>query len=66
MNRQPQYTKDVLHRMISVANGRWRVQRYENFKGTRTADPWSNIGPATDHATAFALLKSHEPVKRAA
>lgn len=66
MNRQPQYTKDNLHRMISVANGLWRVQRFENVKGTPTFDPWWNVGPAIDHVTAIALLNSHEPIKRAA
>lgn len=66
MNRQPQYTKDNLHRMISVANGLWRVQRFENVKGTSTFDPRGNVGPAVDRATAVALLNSHEPIKRPA
>lgn len=65
MNRQAQYTKDSFHRMVSVTNDFWRVQRYENFKGTRTSDPWSNVGPAADRGTAVALLNAHEPIKRA-
>lgn len=65
MNRQAQYTKDNFHRMISIANGLWRVQRHEDEKGTRTFDPWFNLGPAVDRVTAQALLNSHEPLKRA-
>lgn len=62
MNRQSQYTKDNFYRMVSVANGFWRVQRHENFEGTRTLDPWSNVGPAVDRSTAVALLNAHEPI----
>ena len=66
MNRQPKYTKDNAYRVVSIANGYWRLQRYENFKGTKTIDPWSMAGLPTDYTSALCALHAHEPIKRAA
>lgn len=60
MSREAQYTKDNQHRIISIHNGQWRAQRYEG------KSEWSNVGPATDHANAVAILNSREPVKKSA
>lgn len=44
------------YRIAYVANGLWRTQQHENFKGTKTEDPWGNISPPMDKDAALANL----------
>lgn len=61
MNRQPQYTSNRQYRIVSLSNGKWRLQQYTGNKGTVTFDPWDNCGPAADFEQAKAGLRARDP-----
>lgn len=65
MQRSAQYTTDNQHRIISVTNGDWRLQHYTGAKGSKTFDPWYNLGPPVGFAIAEGLLRARQPVKAA-
>jgi hypothetical protein len=57
MSRSPVYAKNNdAYRIVYVANGLWRTQMHDNFKGTKTSDPWGNISPAMSREDAIANL----------
>lgn len=64
MRRTAQYTTDKQYRIISVAGGDWRLQHYTGEKGTRTFDPWRNMGPPADFAAIKGLMGAREPAVR--
>lgn len=65
--RTPVYAKNnPAFRISSVANDLWRVQQHDNFKGTKTADPWGNISPPMTKDEALAVLARHHIEKKAA
>jgi hypothetical protein len=60
MSRKPQYTRDSKHRIVSIANGFWRLQHRELSSGTKTVDPWMSVGPSMDEEAARAALRSRD------
>ena len=60
MNRAPQYTKDGNHRIVSIPNGGWRLQRASERAASRTFDPWLNMSHPVDFASAQHLLRARE------
>jgi hypothetical protein len=62
MKRKPIYAQgNPSHRIISLPNGFWVMQRYGTQKGTRDFDPWERIRHPTDFQTAIGQLKATEP-----
>lgn len=55
--RKPIYAKnDSQQRVISVPNGLWQVQKRGNAKGSKTFDPWENVGLAGSLASRLSYL----------
>lgn len=64
MRRTAQYATDGQYRIISVTGGNWRLQHYTGAKGTKTFDPWNDMGPSADFAAVKGLLGAREPAVR--
>lgn len=48
MNRNPIYNiKNSSVRCISVPGGLWQLQHFDGSKGSKTHDPWYNVGLPT-------------------
>ncbi len=60
-DRQPEYTRDRAHRIVSVANDRWQRQERSAEKGTREFDNWLPCGKQCDYDTAAAWLAGKQP-----
>lgn len=58
--REPIYNKEKSHRIISLPNGVWQLQRYGTQAGTKTFDPWVKIGPSHELPIAYNLLRATE------
>jgi hypothetical protein len=59
-NRKPKYNPAKTHRIVSVPNNFWRLQRFGSAAGTKEFDPWVNVGHATDYIKAAFALKQHD------
>lgn len=63
--RNPEYTKDDQHRIVSRPNGLWRLERFAgrvSGENRRTIDPWHQLRREASYQTAKAQLKALDAV----